>query len=88
MSTRQARMKPPTLLIDSDALENSEQVDEEFRRVFAPEIQRFKADYARVHGQGAAERIEDAEILREVVNTVGKRNALGCIFVAWFRSRC
>jgi type III restriction enzyme len=77
LGSRQARVKPPTLLIDSDALENSEQVDEEFKRVFAPELQRFKADYARVHGQGAAERIEDAEILREVVNTVGKRNALG-----------
>jgi type III restriction enzyme len=76
-STNQPRRKPPTLLIDSDALENSEQIDEEFKRVFAREIELFKRDYARVHGQGAAECIEDAEILREVVNTVGKRNALG-----------
>src|ERR1019366_5415508 len=29
------------------------------------------------HGQGAAEHIEDSAILREVVNTVGKRNPLG-----------
>ncbi len=72
-----ARSKPPTLLIDSDALENSDQVDDEFKKIFGPEIQRFKAEYARVHGQGAAEQIEDAEILREVVNTVGRRNALG-----------
>lgn len=76
-ATRQPRRKPPTLLIDSDALENSGQIDDEFKRVFAPEIKRFKEEYARVHGQGAAERIEDSEILREVVNTVGKRNALG-----------
>ena len=75
--TRQPRRKPPTLLIDSDVLENSGQVDEEFKRVFAPEINRFKEEYAWVHGQGAAECIEDSAILREVVNTVNKRNALG-----------
>jgi len=75
--TGQPRTKPPTLLIDSDALENSGQVDDDFRRVFEPEIEQFKRDYARVHGQGAAENITDAEILREVVNTVGKRNTLG-----------
>ncbi|MEO8429320.1 MAG: DEAD/DEAH box helicase family protein, partial [Verrucomicrobiota bacterium] len=76
-TTNQPRIKPPTLLIDSDALENSGQIDDEFKRVFAPEIKRFKKEYARIHGQGSAERIEDSVILREVVNTVGKRNALG-----------
>ena len=76
-STNRPRNKPPTLLIDSDALENSGQIDEDFKRVFASEIKRFKEEYARVHGQGAAERMEDSAILREVVNTVGKRNALG-----------
>ncbi len=76
-ATGKPRTKPPTLLIDSDALENSGQIDDEFKRVFAPEIKRFKEEYARVHGQGAAERMEDSAILREVVNTVGKRNTLG-----------
>ena len=76
-ATGQARTKPPTLLIDSDALENSGQIDDDFKRVFAPEIERFKRDYSVIHGQGAAERITEAEILREVVNTVGKRGALG-----------
>ncbi len=71
------RAKPPTLLIDSDALENSGQIDADFKRVFAPEIENFKRDYARLHGRGAAEDITEAEILREIVNTVGKRNALG-----------
>ncbi|HEV3272838.1 MAG TPA: DEAD/DEAH box helicase family protein [Candidatus Methylacidiphilales bacterium] len=71
------RTKPPTLLIDSDALENSGQIDTDFKRVFAPEIENFKRDYARIHGRGAAEDITEAEILREIVNTVGKRNALG-----------
>ena len=76
-STGQPRAKPPTLLIDSDALENSGQIDADFKRVFASEIEQFKKDYTRIHGQGAAEQITDAEILREVVNTVGKPNSLG-----------
>ncbi len=76
-ATRQARPRPATLLIDSDALENSEQVDAEFKKVFAPEIRKFKEAYARAHGQGAAENMEDAKILREVVNTGGRRGARG-----------
>lgn len=76
-STLEPRTRPPTLLIDSDALENSDQIDDDFKRVFAREIDLFKRDYARIHGSGAADRITDAEILREVVNTVGKRNTLG-----------
>jgi type III restriction enzyme len=75
--TRAPRAKPHSLLIDSDALENSNQIDDDFRRVFAKEIEQFKRDYALAHGQGAAEEITDAEILREVVNTVGKPNSLG-----------
>lgn len=75
--TQQPRAKPPTLLIDSDALENSGQIDEGFRRVFAPELALFKKVYAREHGQGAADQITDAEILREVVNTVGKPGTMG-----------
>jgi type III restriction enzyme len=75
--TLQPRARPPTLLIDSDALENSGQVDEGFKSVFATEIERFKREYSQIHGQGSAEQITDAEILREVVNTVGKTGALG-----------
>ena len=76
-ATRAPRSKPPTLLIDSDALENSGQIDADFKRVFETELEQFKRDYARVHGSGSAEDITDAEILREAVNTVGKRGALG-----------
>ncbi|MBN3034811.1 MAG: DEAD/DEAH box helicase family protein [Bacteroidales bacterium] len=75
--TRKPKPRSPTLLIDSDALENSEQVNDEFRKIFASELEEFKRDFARIYGQGSAERITDAEILREVVNTVGKQNKLG-----------
>jgi type III restriction enzyme len=77
LTTKRAIKKSPTLLIDSDALENSDQVNDEFKKIFASEIETFKQDYARLHGQGSAEQITDAEILREVVNTVGKPNKLG-----------
>jgi type III restriction enzyme len=75
--TRKPRPKPPTLLIDSDALENGGQINEDFKKIFAPEIEQFKEDYARMHGQASAEKVSDAEILREVVNTVGQPGKLG-----------
>jgi len=75
--TKKPLKKPPTLLIDSDALDNSDQINDDFKTIFSSEIEEFKKDYARLHGQGSAERITDAEILREVVNTVGKQNKLG-----------
>lgn len=75
--TNKPLKKPPTLLIDSDALDNNDQINEDFKKIFASEIDEFKKDYARLHGQGSAERITEAEILREVVNTVGKQNKLG-----------
>ncbi len=69
--------EPPTLLIDSDALENGEQINDDFKRVFAGRIEGFKRDYARMYGQGSVGKITDAEILREVVNTVGQPKKLG-----------
>ena len=75
--TKAAKKKPPTLLIDSDALENGEQIDDDFKKIFSSEIEEFKKDYARIHGQGSIEKITDAEILREVVNTVGQQGKLG-----------
>jgi type III restriction enzyme len=75
--TKQPLSKPPTLLIDSDALENSDQVDEQFKKVFAPEIERFKSDYRILHPDKSVEKVTDADILREVVNTVGKVGMLG-----------
>ncbi|MBK6830939.1 MAG: DEAD/DEAH box helicase family protein [Flavobacteriales bacterium] len=53
------------------------QVSDEFRKVFAAEIAEFKKEYARLYGQGAADEITDGELLREVVNTVGKPGKLG-----------
>lgn len=75
--TKQPLQKPPTLLIDSDALENSDQVDEQFKKVFAPEIEQFKSQYRILRPDKSVEKLNDADILREVVNTVGKVGMLG-----------
>ena len=68
--------RPPTLLIDSYALENSDQISDEFKKVFAPEIGNFKREYRNTHNK-SVENLTDADILREVVNTVGKKDKLG-----------
>ncbi|GAA4458790.1 DEAD/DEAH box helicase family protein [Nibrella saemangeumensis] len=75
--TRQPYQKPPTLLIDSDALENSNQVNDDFKKVFATEIEKFKQEYRILHPDKSVENITDGDILREVVNTVGRKGALG-----------
>lgn len=75
--TGRALARPPTLLIDSDALEHSGQIDEGFKKVFAPEIERFKRAYRLRHPERGVEHLSDAELLREVVNTVGKPDTLG-----------
>ncbi len=71
------RHRPPTLLIDSDALENSGQVDEEFRRVFKDEIEQFRREYRRLYPDRSADDLTEADLLREVVNTVGRPAKLG-----------
>lgn len=71
------KTKPPTLLIDSAELDDTDQVNSDFKKIFSREIEDFKKEYARQYGQGAADRITDAEILREVVNTVGQSGKLG-----------
>lgn len=70
--------KAPTLLIDSTQIDQAADViDADFKSVFADEIKNFKREYAIQHGAGSADQLTDSDILREVVNTVGKPNTLG-----------
>jgi type III restriction enzyme len=70
--------KFPTLLIDSSALdEASTRIDDAFKKAYAHEIEEFRHEYANQHGAGSADNLTDADILREVVNTVGKPGKLG-----------
>ena len=70
--------RPNTLLIDSAQLESGEALDKEFRAMAGPEIEQFKREMlSRGASQQEVESISDAELLREVMNTVGKEGRLG-----------
>lgn len=70
--------RQPSLLIDSIAIDEADSiVDEEFKKTFASEIRQFKREYAILHGSGSADSLSDGDILREVVNSVGRQGKLG-----------
>jgi type III restriction enzyme len=72
---QQKILKPNTLVIDSAQLESGEAIDDNFRKNFSQEIEDFQKEYAkRFPGR---ELPTDSEILREVMNTVGKKGKLG-----------
>ncbi|MFL0419458.1 BPTD_3080 family restriction endonuclease [Sphingomonas sp. 179-I 2A4 NHS] len=67
-----------TLLIDSQQLESGEAISAEFRDAAKDEIARFKDELIQRTGdRAAAEKVDDAAILREVMNTVGRKGQLG-----------
>ncbi|HAT48962.1 MAG: DEAD/DEAH box helicase family protein [Nitrospirae bacterium] len=70
--------RPRTLLIDSEQLESGEALDENFRDMASDEIERFRREMVdRTGDQRAGENITDSDLLREVMNTVGKKGRLG-----------
>lgn len=70
--------RPNTLLIDSEQLESGEALDKDFREMAADEIERFRREIvARTGDQTAGDNISDQDLLREVMNTVGKEKRLG-----------
>lgn len=70
--------RPNTLLIDSEQLEAGDALDDNFRAMAADEIARFRREkIERTGDPRAADNITDQELLREVMNTVGKRDQLG-----------
>jgi len=69
--------RPNTILVDSQQLESGEAMSDDFKRIAAREIEEFKAEY-RVRFPGRdAEALTDEDLLREVMNTVGKAGKLG-----------
>ena len=67
----------PTFLIDSKRLESGEALTSEFKKIAAGEIEQFKHEM-RVRNPGKdVSKITDEEILREAMNTVGKKGKLG-----------
>jgi len=70
--------RPHTLLIDSEQLESGDALDKRFRDLAADEIERFRREIIeRTRDHRQAEQIADQDLLREVMNTVGKPSRLG-----------
>ncbi len=70
--------RPRTLLIDSEQLESGDALDKNFRNMAADEIDRFRREIIeRTGDRRQAENITDQDLLREVMNTVGKLGRLG-----------
>jgi type III restriction enzyme len=70
--------RPRTLLIDSEQLESGEALDDNFRSMASDEIDRFRREIIeRTGDRSQAENLSDQELLREVMNTVGKYGRLG-----------
>ena len=69
--------RPRTILVDSLQFESGEGLSPEFKKIAATEIEEFRAEYARRVPGRKAEDIDDGQIMREVMNTVGKVGKLG-----------
>jgi type III restriction enzyme len=70
--------RPRTLLIDSEQLESGDALDKNFRKMAAGEIDVFRREIIQRTGdRQQAEKLSDQDLLREAMNTVGKKGRLG-----------
>jgi type III restriction enzyme len=69
--------RPNTILVDSAQLESDKGMIADFKQLAAAQVEEFKADYRRRFPGRDAEGLTDEDLLREVMNTVGKAGKLG-----------
>ncbi|SDP61113.1 type III restriction enzyme [Pedococcus dokdonensis] len=69
--------RPRTVLIDSAQLESGEAMKADFKLAAGPEIASFKAEFRRRNPGADTDQLTDEDLLREVMNTVGKKGKLG-----------
>src|SRR5205807_7733200 len=69
--------RPNTILVDSRQLESGESMSDDFKKLAAHQIEDFKAEYRRRFPGRDAEGLTDEDLMREVLNTVGKKGKLG-----------
>src|SRR5438270_2640248 len=68
--------RPSTILVDSAQLESGDDLGVDFRKDAAAEVEAFKAVY-RLRNDGAdVDKLTDADLLREAMNTIGKKGKL------------
>jgi len=71
------RIRPNAILIDSAQLESGEAMSDDFKKLAAREIEEFKEEYRLRFPGRNVEQITDEDLLREVMNTIGKPGKLG-----------
>src|SRR5262249_28785699 len=69
--------RPNSILVDSEQLESDEGMSPEFKKMAAAEIEEFKAEFRKRFPGRDADALTDEDLLREVLNTVGKAGKLG-----------
>jgi type III restriction enzyme len=69
--------RPRTVLVDSAQLESGDAMKDDFKVAAHHEIDRFKNEYRRRNPGADIDKITDEDLLREVMNTVGKPGRLG-----------
>jgi type III restriction enzyme len=69
--------RPYSILVDSAQLESGEALKDDFKKAAGLEIARFKAEYRQRNPGADTDKLTDQDLLREVMNTVGKRGKLG-----------
>jgi type III restriction enzyme len=69
--------RPNSILVDSRQLESGESMSDDFKKIAASEIDEFKAEYRTRFPGRDTENLTDEDLLREVMNTVGKAGKLG-----------
>jgi type III restriction enzyme len=66
-----------TILIDSAQLESGDALSDNFRAAAYGEIEAFRKELRQRDPSRDVENLDDAELLREVMNTVGRKGRLG-----------
>lgn len=69
--------RPNTILVDSQQLESGEAMSADFKKIASREIDEFKSEYRLRFPGRDADNLTDEDLLREVMNTVGKAGKLG-----------
>ncbi len=69
--------RPPTIIVDSAQLESGEALKGEFKEAAEKELEVFKTEYRARYPGADVDQLTDQDILREVLNTVGKRGKVG-----------
>jgi type III restriction enzyme len=69
--------QPNTILVDSRQLETGESMSDDFKKLAAHQIEDFKAEYRKRFPGRDTENLTDEDLMREVLNTVGKKGKLG-----------